>query len=372
MRQSVAVVYNQPDAGSIYKAAGENAAEFGVLEAVGAVESSLLELGYQVVMVPLQLPLEAVGYRLRELHTGLIFNLFEGFSGQPETEAELAGMISETGIPFTGCHAQTLRLCLDKVTAKVVLKAGGIPAADYQLLDSETLGSFNLGFPCIVKPRGEDASHGLSEKSVVYDFNSLREQIRRLSLAYEGPFLLEKFIGGREFNVTVIGNKDVILLPVSEIAYSLPEGMPRILTYSAKWEPDSLYYRCSQVICPAQLEPDIQERINRVAVESYRVLGCCGYARVDMRADEQRNINVIEVNPNPDISPGAGAVLQAAAAGMTYTQFINKIIQLALEWNDNERKNSPDDQRRQAVAHANIAAYPGIQARGSSGSRRGH
>ncbi len=150
---------------------------------------------------------------------------------------------------------------------------------------------------------------------------------------YGGRALVEEFIDGREFNATVMGNHECTVLPVSEIAYSLPLGMPRILTFAAKWEPDSLYFHGTKVICPAQIPADEQEHIAKVALTAFQQLGCHGYARVDMRLDKEGRINVMEANPNPDISPGYGAARQAEAAGMSYTQFIEKIVLLAQEKN---------------------------------------
>ncbi|MEJ2740878.1 MAG: hypothetical protein P8105_13825 [Dehalococcoidia bacterium] len=88
-----------------------------------------------------------------------------------------------------------------------------------------------------------------------------------------------------------------------------------------------------RAICPAPVEAEQQERIAAAALSAYRLLDCKGYARVDMRLDREGEVNVIEVNPNPDITPGSGAARQADAAGMPYTRFIEKIVQIALEEN---------------------------------------
>ncbi len=330
MHARVAIVYNEPYQ-SRYDALGEEKAVLGVLEAVEAVHRALLELDCKVVRLSLTPPLERAEKSLRDLDTDLVFNLFEGFCGYPETEALVAQVISERGIPCTGCPDSALGLALDKAKMKMILKAAGIPTPDFQLLNPETLHMFQLGYPCIVKPRGEDASHGLSPESVVNDFTALDRQIRVVSNYYGRDALVEKFVDGREFNATVLGNSEYTVLPVSEIAYSLPSGMPRILDFAAKWEPDSLYFQGTKAICPANISAEEQKHITEMAVAAFRLLGGKGYARVDMRMDQEEQLNVIEVNPNPDISPGTGAARQAEAAGMTYTQFIGKIVELALE-----------------------------------------
>ena len=128
-----------------------------------------------------------------------------------------------------------------------------------------------------------------------------------------------------------MGNTTYTALPPSEIVYTLPEGMPKLLTFSAKWETGSVYYLNTQLTCPAKITPAEKRAITQTIIKVYQLFGCKGYARVDMRLDKDGKVNVIEVNPNPDISPGTGAARQADAAGMTYAEFMDKIIQFAYE-----------------------------------------
>ncbi len=329
MRKRVAIIYNEPYQSS-YDTVGEEKAVLGVLDAVAAVHQALLELGCSVVEIPLVPPLEQAEIKLRALETDLAFNLFEGFCGSPETEAIVPEILSEMGVPFTGCTAPVLRMSLDKAKVKVILKDGGIATPDYQLLYPETLHLFHLGYPCIVKPCCEDASHGLSSDSVVNDLAALEKQVRFISRTYKGGALVEEFLSGREFNATVLGNGEGAVFPVSEICYFLPAGMPPLLTFAAKWEPGSVYFLGTKPICPADISAEERERIVRTATSAFGLISRQGYARVDMRMDQAGNLHVMEVNPNPDISPGTGAARQAEAAGMTYAQFIGKILELAL------------------------------------------
>ena len=309
----------------------EEKALLGVLGEVKAVHQNLAESGYSVVRVPLMPPLEQLREKLENLEADLVFNLFEGFDGRPETEAIVADVLAELGLPYTGCPGSALALALDKVRAKALLETAAIATPEYQLLSPQTLSAFHLGFPCIVKPCGEDASHGLSENSVVGDAISLEKQVASVTELFGGKALVEEFADGREFNATILGVRELMVLPISEIAYSLPPGMPRILTFAAKWEPQSMYFQCTKAICPAEIDADMRERIVETALSVFRLLGCSGYARVDFRLDSEGGLKVIEVNPNPDISPGSGAARQAEAAGMTYQQFVEKLVLLALE-----------------------------------------
>jgi len=356
MHTRVAIVYNEPQH-SRYDTFNEEKAVLGVIEAVDAVHRALLELDFITTRVPLVPPVERAEMELRHLNADLVFNLFEGFCGYPETEAMLPEILSEMGVPYTGCPASALKLGLDKAKTKVLLKDAGIKTPDFQLLNPEILNMFRLVYPCIVKPRSEDASHGLSSESVVNDSVSLKRQIGLVSNRYNGGALVEEFIDGREFNATILGDSECIALPVSEIVYSLPSGMSKILNFAAKWEPDSPYFEGTKAICPTQIEAVERERIAATAVAAFKILGGQGYARVDMRIDHEGRVNVIEVNPNPDISPGSGAVRQAKAAGVTYTRFIEKIVKLALYRKDNENRHSLYDSQRQAQHNENTAQY---------------
>jgi D-alanine-D-alanine ligase len=352
----IAVVYNQPTY-CRYHSAGEEAAVTGVLNAVEAVCCALQELDYEVIRVPLAPPVEQAKDQLCKLDADLVFNLFEGFCGYPETEAEIPDILSALGMPYTGSPGKTLRLALDKVKTKILLKTSGINTPEFQLLDTSEIAAFHLSYPCIVKPPAEDASHGLSESSVVYGLASLKEQVACINNIYGSPALVEEFIDGREFNITVMGNSSLIALPISEIEYSLPQGSPRILTFDAKWQPDSLYFKGTSVVCPAEIGAEVKSQIRETSIDSFCLLGCHGYARVDMRLDDCGWLYVIEVNPNPDISPGSGAVRQAAAAGLSYTQFIEKIVGLALKKEEDDIQYSANGKRRQASLDGDTAEY---------------
>ncbi len=327
--KKAALVYNEPIVGR-YSSLGEDKAVLGVLDCVKAVNKALLELGYEVEKTPLSPPLETAGAIIKSIKADVIFNLFEGFLDSPETESAIAEMIVQTGIPYTGCPPTILSLALDKARTKSVLVANGIQTPRYQVLTPDTLSSFNLDFPCMVKPGGEDASHGVSENSVVKDAEALARQVKLVSEKYGGRALVEEFVDGREFNITVLGTKDLDVLPISEIVFLLPPGLPRILTFGAKWEPKSPYFDATKAVCPADIDAELRDKIGSIARKTFALLGGSGYARVDFRVNE-KGPQVIEVNPNPDISPGTGAARQAKASGLTYSQFIDKLIKLALD-----------------------------------------
>jgi len=361
MGTRVALVYNKPQT-SRYDSMGEDAAVLGVLECVRAVEAALQELTHEVVLLPLSPPSSEIKPSLAALDASLIFNLFEGFEESPVTEALVPEAAEELGIPYTGCSGRTLRLALDKAQSKALLKSVGVRTAEYQVLTPATLDEFHLNFPCIVKPRAEDASHGLTEMSVVSDVDGLKRQVELMSVTYGGDALVEEFIGGREFNSTGMGNKDPVVLPISEIVYDLPEGMPRLLTFAAKWEEDSLYFKGTKPVCPARITAAQKRQIQQIVTKTFHLFECRGYARVDLRMNARGELYVMELNPNPDITPGNGTARHAEATGMTYTEFIARVIQLAIERSSEYIQIAADAPERQASGNGDSAVYARIPA----------
>jgi len=329
VRPTVLIVYNDPEPGR-YGEMGEGKAVLGVLEEVEAVEQALTASGFPTARLPLRPPVDHVKDVLESVEADVVFNLFEGFDGSAESEAVVADLIAETGRPFTGCPGDALLMALDKKKAKELLQAAGVSTPRFQLLSPETLPAFGLRLPCIVKPCREDASHGLSDESVTCDGASLQKQVRKVSALFGGQALVEEFLDGREFNATVLGDGKPVVLPISEILYSLPAASPRILTFGAKWDVGSVYFEGTRPVCPADIAPGLQRQIVDIALSAFDLLGCRGYARVDLRLDAEGQPNVLEVNPNPDISPESGVSRQAQAAGMTYGQLVEEIVRLAL------------------------------------------
>jgi D-alanine-D-alanine ligase len=330
MTLKVAIIYNDPFA-DVPNQSGEEEAIVGVLEEVFAVRDALKELKLEWQQVPLRPPLDSAGDAIHAIEADLIFNLFEGFDDSPHSEPLIARMMEDMGRRFTGNPSRVLDLTLDKARTKELLKSKGIGTPDYQVLTPQTVTGFKLVFPCIVKPRDEDASHGLLPENVVHTMEQLEKQVQRISGEFRGYALVEEFVDGREFNASVLGKKDLEMVEMSEITYTLPPELPRILTFESKWFEGTPYYLGTGVQCPAQVGPDLRKTIEDVVLRSCLSVGISGYARVDMRQDDGGNIKVLEVNANPDLSPELGIALQAEKRGLSYSQLIRKIIDIALE-----------------------------------------
>lgn len=327
MCSKVEIIYNQPEL-SRYDAQGEVTAIQGVLDEAKAVNKALLELGFAPELLPLSPPVENALKTLSTIDASIVFNLFEGFGGEPATEVAIASALKNMKIPYTGNSPEALSLCLDKALAKHTFLKAGVPTPAFQVFTTDPNKPLELDLPVIAKPAMEDASHGVYAENVVYTPETFWPVLARLFKHSSHPVIVEEFVNGREFNAMVLGEE---VFPVSEIVYTLPDGLPNILTFESKWNTESIYYRHTQVICPAGVDRKTDLRLKNLARKACKACGCRGYTRVDMRSDESGNLYVLEVNPNPDISPGAGCAKQSAAAGLSYTEFIKIILEHALE-----------------------------------------
>jgi len=308
-------------------------AEDAVIEEIGAVETAVRSLGHQCFVVAIRDEIFSVIYWLKEIRPDVVFNLCEGVYGNSCWEMDIPALLDLFHIPYTGSPPLTLGLCQNKGKVKDILHAQGIQTPPYTIYDRPVRQVKKGSFPVIVKPIHEDGSLGISKGSVVFDEAHLKKQIRYVIEKYGQPALVEEFVNGRELNVSVVEiNGKVDVLPISEIDYSeFPAGVPRICGYEAKWIPESVEYQKSKPVCPAPLEAEMKKRLEQTAIRVFKLFECRDYARVDFRVDRDGRIYVIEVNPNPDISPQSGMSREIKAKGMTYVQFIEGLLEKALQ-----------------------------------------
>jgi len=270
----------------------------------------------------------------------IIFNFVESVEGISTYEYCVAGLYQILEYNFTGNEPQCLGNCLNKERAKNILRANGIntPASLSLSYPSKiSRGEFKLNYPVILKLLKEDASIGISEFSVVHNFKSLTKQLTFLQRTYKQDILIEEYIDGRELNIAILGNT---VLPISEIEFkTLPEGLPKIVTYDGKWMEDSVYYENTKPVCPAILDEKIKMSAEKTALFAFEAMGCRDYARVDIRLNSKGVPFVIEVNPNPDISTDSGFARAASADGRSYTDLLYCIANFALNRKRNDSQN---------------------------------
>ena len=307
----------------------ERESEESVEQVAQDVYACITSVGYNSVLLPLGKSLMSFVRRMNNLKVDVLINLCEGYLGRPQFEANVAGVFEILGIPFTGSNSRALSLCQDKFKSKAILNAYGLPTARGRLISSADQ-AVELSFPLIVKPNAEDASLGIKSDSVVHDVKHLSEKVKTVIDKYHQPALVEEFIEGREFNVAVLDNDRLQALPVSEIDFSgMPDNVPRICSYEAKWFEDHILYLTTPPVCPARIEESLRERLQQLAVAAFQVMGCRDYARVDFRMGKDGRIYILEVNPNPDISLDAGYARALKTAGIAYHEFWGSLIERA-------------------------------------------
>ena len=307
----------------------------GVLAEAEAVASALDRLGlkHRTVGVSRLANLRAV---LAEAPEEVIFNLVEGFPGRPGDACAAPALYVAFGKGYTGAGSACLVLAQDKWQTKAVLQAAGLacPAGVLVAAGEKWPVARRPKGPYIVKPASLDASEGIDHASVVAKAGpALLRAVRRVHREFALPALVEQFIDGRELNVALLERRGKVeVLPVAEIDFSaFPPGKPRIVDYAAKWLPESFEYHHTPHVIPARLTARQAGLIRGLARRAWTVMGCRGYARVDFRLDRRGRPLILEVNPNPDITPGDGFPAALEAAGITYEQFIDAAVRDAHE-----------------------------------------
>jgi len=326
----VLVLYND-DAGLLGDASLDTAAVRDVLDAAHGVAAACRKNGWEVTSVAAPRAPGELLCALSASRPDVVFNLVEALGGDARLEAGLAWLLELAGLPYTGSPPLTLSLALHKPLAKAVLRDHGVPVAEGVLFEHGDEPLPTCAPPWIVKPSREDASHGISTESVVRTEAAARARARHVIEVYRQSALVEEFVEGREFNVAVLGEGDAArTLPLAEIDFSrFPAGLPRLVTYAAKWVDGSPEDMGSVPVQPSGLEPTLAACLESTALAAYRALGLRDYGRVDLRLHPERGPFVLEVNANPDITPGEGLARAAGRSGITYDQLIAGIVYAA-------------------------------------------
>ncbi len=301
-----------------------------------AIRTALVDAGYATEQVGLRgLDVFDVLAGVRAKRPDLVFNLCESMAGDARNEPTLAGLLDLYGIPYTGADLLGLASCLHKQRTKEILTARAIATPPYrylpELAELDDAGLDALDYPWFVKLAHEDASVGITEQNVVRSAAELRARAGELMREHHQGVIAERFVDGREVNVTLLGNgRELRVLPLHEIDFAaMPGDRPKIVSYAAKWNEAHVDYAGTKPVPLRDAGPALVAAIEATARAAWTALGLRDYGRVDLRVDAAGKPWVIDVNPNCDISPDAGVARAAAAAGTSYTQLIDTIAQTA-------------------------------------------
>jgi D-alanine-D-alanine ligase len=322
---TVAILHNLPDAHA------PDAAD--VLDQVQVVEDALAQAGTacQRFALPADWPgLSRVWDSLLAFRPSVVFNLVEAVGEDSRGQARITGLLELCGLRFTGSDSLALAQTTDKALAKAVLAAQGLATPRWQVVRQMPLVVDTPG-PWIIKPLGEDASVGIDEAAFVGPAEDpLPRLVEKFQRFGSQGLLLETFVEGREFNVSLLerGLGQVAALPPAEIKFEAwPAGQPRLLTYRAKWDPTAFEYQHTQraFLPPGPLAQELQA----LALRCWQAFRLRGYARVDFRQDQAGKLWVLEVNANPCLSADAGFMAAVREQGMTPRAAMGEILAAA-------------------------------------------
>jgi D-alanine-D-alanine ligase len=329
----------------LFNAIGEEAKtdELDVLVQLEAVSASLERLGHEPASVPCGLDIrDAVGV-LETFKPDTVFNLVECLDGHGRLIFLVPAVLDAIGISYTGSPAEALFLTSHKVLAKERIRAAGLPTPDWigpwpgggmaPIVERRARTRRRPSF--IVKAVWEHASFGMDDDVVVRqaDEAKLMRLMEEWSPRLRGECFAEEYIDGREFNISVISAGDgPRVLPVAEILFvDYPKDKPKIVSYKAKWEEDSIEYRSTPRSFEFQPEDEeLLEELRRLSLGAWDLFALSGYARVDFRVDLKGRPHILEINANPCISPDSGFIAAAQQGGFDYDGVIRAILEDAM------------------------------------------
>jgi D-alanine-D-alanine ligase len=300
-------------------------------EVVDQVAGALSEGGHKVSLIGISDDLRELLDKLDEQRPQLVFNLCERFCDNDLFDMHVIAVLDMLGQPFTGTGPLGSALRQDKAITKKLLKFHDVPYPNSITFDKNDIEfAGRMRFPLFVKPLTGDASMGIDDSSLVTEYSKLVERISFIQTQLNLPALVEEYIEGREFYVSILGNCPSEILPVMELDFTkLPGGFPKIYGSDAKSDETSVQYNSVNAIVATELSPEIRARIANVGREAAYALKVRDYGRVDIRLTDDGRPVVLEVNANPYLERTSAFALAALQAGMGYTMLINRIAEIA-------------------------------------------
>lgn len=311
----------------------EKYAEFDSKETINDLAEAIKANGHSVDVIDVKDGLKEVLIGKKE-SIDLVFNVAEGLIGE-EREALVPRICEELSIPFTAAGSETAIITLNKAKTKEILENNRIATPKFQVFENENEELKDLEFPLLVKPLFEGSSKGLFNENLVNDKGSLKKIIIKILEEYKQPAIVEEFLDGREFTVSVIGYKEPIILPIVEIKFNhLPPDIHPMDSYEAKWVYDNPEAEHDPLVCPAEVDNELENKIKETALKTFKVLNHKDWARIDIRLDKNGVPNVLEVNTPPgfmkDPKENSRLPRAAYAKGWSYEKLIGEVIKSAV------------------------------------------
>ena len=247
---------------------------------------------------------------------------FIALHGRGGEDGSLQGLLELTGVPYTGSGVMASAISMDKLRSKLLWQGAGLPVAPWVALTrNEFESGLNndviqrieaLGLPVIVKPSREGSSVGMSK---VEEFGALTAALA-LAFQNDDEVLIEKWLSGPEFTVAMLGKE---ILPSIRIQ---PAGT--FYDYEAKYLSDETKY-----FCPSGLEANDEATLQNLVLKAWRALGCRGWGRIDAMLDSDGQFYLLEANTAPGMTSHSLVPMAARQAGLTFSQLVVQILELA-------------------------------------------
>jgi D-alanine-D-alanine ligase len=243
--------------------------------------------------------------------------------GRYGEDGTIQGLLDLLDIPYHGSGVLGSALGINKILSKRLYEYAGLPVSPYLIVDrtdpdARTKVQNTLGFPAVIKPEHEGSSIGLS---IVAEASQLQPALD-LAGEYDRLILVEKYIDGTEITGAVLGNHNPEPLPLVEI---IPGDQYSFFDYEAKYKSGA-----TEEICPARLSEALTQKAQEYAVRAHQALRCRGYSRTDMIVSDNEAY-VLETNTIPGMTATSLYPQAAAAAGISFSQLLDRLIELALE-----------------------------------------
>jgi D-alanine-D-alanine ligase len=293
------------------------------LRSAARVEDALERLGHEVVSIDVD---AALVERLRESRIDVAFVALHGRGGEDGTVQELLEIV---GIPYTGSGVLACMRSMDKVLTKHLLAGEGIPTPDFFAFSEVAFREFGaadalpaieerLGFPLVVKPAAQGSALGIRFAASAEDV----PQALVAAFSYDDRVLLERHVRGRELAVGVLDTER------GSEALPIVEAKPKeeyFFDFEARYEIGKTEY-----VCPAELAPDVTAQAQQLAVAAYRLLGCYGFARIDMMLPEEGPPQILEAQAIPGLTQTSLYPQAAEAADIYFDELVERLVELAL------------------------------------------
>ena len=316
----------------------EDTTGIDILEAEWKMEydviETLRERGHEVRVLGVHDDLAGIRPTAGFFDPHIVFNLMEAFAGITTFDQNVVSYLELLRLPYTGCNPRGLMLARDKALSKKLLAYHRIPVPEFTVVrpGRKPVLSKRMHFPLIVKSLFFESSTGISQASVVEHAEQLGKRVQFIHDSLGTAAIVEQFIDGRELYVGVLGNERLDVLPVWEMSFvQMPDNRWRIATERVKWS--TQYQKRHGIMTEAaQLDEAAADGIQRIAKRAYRALDLNGYARIDLRMDEEGRAYVLEANPNPNLAYGEDFAESAEVNGVSYEQLLERIATLGMRW----------------------------------------